>query len=107
VVIALIAFALAVTLLVEVPVVVAFYPGQRRRMAIACAVVTTVTSLVMNVALAFTSRSAIVVAFAQLGALLIESSAYYAVARPRDRARALTAAAAANVFSYAAGLFLG
>ena len=40
--------ALAGTLAVEVPIVAAFYPGQRLAMAIACVVASSVTGIVVN-----------------------------------------------------------
>src|SRR4051812_7166208 len=111
-VLSVVVVALVVTLLVEVPIVAAFYPRQRRRMAITCAVATVASSLVVNAALrVVTSRSdaplPVSIAAGQLVAMLLEALAYYAVARPRELRRALTAAAAANIASYAAGLLLG
>ena len=107
-----IVIALLVTLLVEVPIVAAFYPRQRRRMAITCAIATIAASLVVNAALGVVASRIgaplhVSIAAGQLAAMLLEALAYYAVARPRDLRRALAAAASANIASYAAGLFLG
>src|SRR4051812_10520382 len=108
----LVLVALLVTLAVEVPVVAAFYPRQRVRMAVVCAIATIAASLTVNGVLAivttrFASWSDAFVALGEVAAMLLEAAAYYAVARPRDGRRALAAAAAANIASYAAGLLLG
>lgn len=100
--------ALLVTLLVEIPIVAAFYPGQRTRMAIACAFATIFASLAVNALLRHvTSRIDAYVAIGQVAAMILEALVYFFVAHPRDLRRAFTAAAAANIASYAAGLLLG
>jgi hypothetical protein len=99
--------ALAVTLLVEVPIVAAFYRGHRLRMAIACAFATTATNLALNLVL---MRTTLAYDPALLGgelvALLFEALVYLAVAPGRDVSRALAVSATANFASFAAGLLL-
>jgi hypothetical protein len=105
-VIALYSLALAVTLIVEMPIVAAFYPGQRIRMALACAIATTATTLALNVALA---RAHLAWGEALVSgesiALVIEAAVYAYVAQRGERgwSRALAASAAANLASYGAG----
>ena len=107
----LLALALAVTLAVEVPIVAAFYPGQRLRMAVACALATTATNLALNLALtrARLSHDETLLAGETL-ALVLEALIYARVAR-RERSeagwsRALAASVAANLASFGAGLIL-
>jgi hypothetical protein len=95
------------TVAVEVPSVAAAYPGQRIRMAVACALGTSATNLAMNGLLPrlLGSGAAFLVA-GELGSLLAEALLYALVSRPRDPARALAASALANAASFAAGLVL-
>jgi peptidoglycan biosynthesis protein MviN/MurJ (putative lipid II flippase) len=104
-VIAIYAFAIAVTLLVQVPVVAAFYPRERLRMAAVCAVTTVATNAVIDVAIlrSATRYDALVLA-GELAAVVVEALVYFYAARPRDLRRAFAASAAANVLSYAVGL---
>jgi hypothetical protein len=95
------------TLAAEVPLVALVYPGQRTRMAAACALGTTVTNLAMNLALPrWLGAGAAFLVVGEAGALLLEAALYARVGRPRDLARALVASALANGASFAAGLML-
>ncbi len=101
------AAAWLLTVAVEVPCVAAMFPGQRVRMAVACALGTSVTNLAMNALLpmALGTGAAFLVA-GELGSVLAEALLYAAVGRPPDLARALAASALANGASFAAGLLL-
>jgi len=93
------------TVAVEVPLVALVFPGQRARLALACAAGTTVTNLAMNLLLPrWLGAGAAWLLAGELGALLLEAALYAAVGRPRDPARALVASALANGASFAAGL---
>jgi len=93
------------TLAVEVPCVAALYPGRRRAMALACALGTTATNLAMNGLLPrWLGTGAAWLVTGEAAALVLEALLYWAVSRPRDPVRALTASALANGASFAAGL---
>jgi hypothetical protein len=101
--IALYALALAITLLVEVPVVAAFYPSQRVRMAVVAVVTIAAASVALDVVLArVTLRRDVAITVGQGVAFAIESAVYASAARGRERGwpRALAASAAANLASY-------
>lgn len=99
------ALALGVTLAVEVPVVAAFYPGRRARLALACAVATTATHLLLHFAFpALTPPGLSPLVAGELFATAAEAAVYAAVGR--DLPRALVASALANSASFAAGLLL-
>lgn len=96
--------ALAITLAIEVPVVVLVFRDQPIRMGIACILTTSTTHLAMHfllprVAAAYQS----IILIGELGALVIEAGVYALVSRPRDPGRALVASAVANTLSYLAG----
>ncbi len=96
-----------ITVALEVPCVVAFYPKQRLRMALACAFATSVTNLAMNLLLPRwlgTGRTFLLTG--ELAALVLEAAFYLCVARPKDLARAVSASALANGLSFTAGLVL-
>lgn len=95
-----------ITLAAEVPVVALVYARQRRRMAIVCAVTTSVTNLLMNLLLSRVLPPSEYLLYGELGALVIEALVYWFVAHPRDPGRAMVASAAANLASYGAGLVL-
>ena len=100
-------FAWAVTVAVEVPCVAALYPGQRRRMAIACALATSVTNVAMNVALPrWLGVGLTFLLVGEIGALILEALVYARARRPRDWGRALAASALANGASFSVGLLL-
>lgn len=97
--------ALAITLALEVPVVAALYPGQRRRMALAAALATSATHLFMHFGLPRLLPSAgAVLLVGEIFATLAEAGVYAAASRPRSLGRGLVASALANSLSYAAGL---
>lgn len=100
-------FAWAVTVGIETPCVASVYPGRRWRMALACAVATSVTNLAMNLLLPSVLGSGpTFVLVGELGALVLEAAAYWAIDRAHDPGRALAASALANGMSFAAGLVL-
>ena len=102
-----IASALAVTLAVEVPIVALLYPGERARMAGACALATTVTNLVMNAWLSRASGSYdISLLGGEIGASLVEAVVYATVSRRHGVGNALVASGLANAASFAAGLIV-
>jgi hypothetical protein len=97
--------ALAVTLAVEVPVVAAFYPGRRRRMALACAAATTATHLLLHLAFPhLVPRGVSPLWVGEAFATAAEAGAYaLAAGQP---GRALVASAVANSLSFGAGLVI-
>ena len=101
------ALAWLITLVVEVPCVAAFYPGQRRRMALVAAVATSATNLPMNLLLpAWVGTGDTFLLTGELAALVLEAAVYSLAARPRDVFRAAAASALANGLSFAAGLLV-
>ncbi|HMR04360.1 MAG TPA: hypothetical protein PKA88_01260 [Polyangiaceae bacterium] len=99
--------ALAITVVVEAPVVALCYPGERRRMALTCALTTGATNLAMNTLLfrwAGSYQSYLLIG--EAGAALVEALVYFLVSRERDVGRALLASALANSLSYGVGLAL-
>ncbi len=106
-----IAIALAITLVLEVPIVAAFYPGHRLRMAVAALTANVTTNLLLNVVLVYAGvKYHPALLTGEAGALAFETIVYAMVApragRGRDWWRALSAAGAANFASFAAGLLL-
>ncbi len=100
--------ALAITLALEVPVVAACFPGQRVRLAAACALTTTATHLFMHFGLPWLGLGPLgVVVVGEVLATTVEAGVYTAVSRPRSLGRGLVASALANSVSYAAGAALG
>ncbi len=98
---------LVLTVAIETPVVALCYPGQRLRLALTCIAATTVTHAFMHFGLPrLVSSYAAFLLVGELVALVGEALAYALVARPRDLARALVAAAAANALSFGVGLLL-
>jgi hypothetical protein len=93
------------TLAVEAPCVAALFPGQRARLALACAFGTSATNLAMNLLLPrWLGTGAAFLVVGELGSLALEALVYAAASRPRDPTRALTASALANGLSFAVGL---
>jgi hypothetical protein len=106
-----VAIALAITLVLEVPIVAAFYPGHRLRMAMAAVMANVTTNLTLNVALVYAGLSyhpALLTG--EAGALGFEMIVYAMVAprigKRHDWWRALAASGAANFASFGAGLLL-
>jgi hypothetical protein len=100
--------ALGITLALEVPIVAAFYGGQRARLAAAAVVANVGTNVAMNVLLVRSSRDSYdtTLLAGEAVALLLEAVVYAAVDRKHDLVKALTASAAANLASFGAGLLL-
>jgi hypothetical protein len=99
--------ALAITLVVEVPGVAALFPRQRLKMALAAALATTATHLIMHFALPrLTASYDQNLLFGETLAVVAEAAVYTLVSRPRDLPRALVASGLANILSYLAGLLL-
>ena len=99
------AIALAVTLAVEVPVVAAFYPGRRRRMAAVCVAANIVTHLLLHFVFpAVVPRGVSPLLVGEVFATIAEAAAYAAAVR--DPGRALVASALANSCSFGAGILL-
>lgn len=97
--------ALAITVLIEAPVVALLYRRQRWRMALVCAVTTAVTNLAMNTVLLASAGSYESYLLAgEIGALLIEAGIYVLASTDHEIARALVASAAANALSFGVGL---
>ncbi len=96
--------ALGVTLAVEVPIVAAFFPGRRRRMALVCAIATTATHLVLHFVLPRFLPPGTALLAGEALATVAEAAAYAIVSR--DLGRSLVASAVANAASYALGLIL-
>jgi hypothetical protein len=96
--------ALAVTLLIEVPIVALCFPGQRARMALVAIVANTVTNLTLNVllpGLPALSRHALVLG--EVAAVIVEAAAYTVAGRPPELGRALAVSGASNALSYELG----
>lgn len=101
------AFAWAVTVAVESPLVAAVYAGERLKMASVCAVATSITNLCMNLLLPrWLGTGALFLLVGEIGALALEALVYARVRRPRDVGRALVASALANGASFSIGLVL-
>ena len=98
--------ALGLTLGSEVPIVAALYPGQRARLAIVAALMTTVTHLILHFALPRWLPAAQVLLPGEALALFGEAAAYAAFSRPRDLGRALLASALANAASFGLGILV-
>jgi hypothetical protein len=99
------AVALVVTLIVEVPVVAALYPRQRRKMASVAVVANIATNLTLNLLLphleVLRGRHLLP---GEIMAVVVEAAAYAIASRPRDVPRALVASSLANALSFGLGL---
>jgi hypothetical protein len=103
----ILAVALAVTLVIEVPIVAAFYRGDRVRMAITAVLANIATNLAMNALLVHRVLPYNPTLLAGEGVALVAEAVVYGLVAPgRDWAKAITASAAANLASFAAGLIL-
>jgi hypothetical protein len=94
--------ALVVTLLVEVPLVAALYPGERVRLACAAIVANAATNLALNLVLV--PRGHLVLG--EVLAVVVEAMTYVLASRRRDMPRAIVVSAAANLASFALGPLL-
>ena len=98
--------ALAITCLIETPVVALFYPGERWRMAATALGINAVTNLALNVVLlrgANPSSHTVVLLVGEVAAMLLEALTYALVSRRQDGARALVASGLGNALSFGAG----
>jgi hypothetical protein len=96
--------ALLLTLVTEVPIVAACFPGQRARLAAAAAIATTATHLCMHLVLLDLLGPRGFVPAGEALALVVEGLVYASVARPRALKRGILASALANTVSFAIGL---
>ena len=96
--------ALVVTLLLELPIVAAAYPGQRVRLTAVALVANTFTNLTLNVLL---PRWPLVrghyILVGEILAVVMEAAALAVASRPRDTGRALVVSGLGNALSYGAG----
>jgi hypothetical protein len=97
--------ALTLTLATEIPIVAAFFPGHRARMAMVCALTTTATHLLLHFALpGLLPVGSFSLVLAEGGITLVEAAAYWAASQ--DPGRSLAASALANAASFVAGLIV-
>jgi hypothetical protein len=94
--------ALAVTLVIEVPLVAALYPGERARIAAAAVVANVATNLALNLVLAPRGH----LALGEVLAVVVEAVTYRLASRRGDLARATAVSAAANLASFTLGPML-
>jgi hypothetical protein len=100
-------FAWLVTVLIEAPIVAAFYPRRRLRMALVAAIATSATNLAMNLFLPrWVGVGTAFLVLGEGGALLTEAAVYTLMGHPIDHPRALAAAGLANASSFAVGFVL-
>jgi len=96
--------ALIVTLIIEVPIVMALFPRQRLRMALVALLANTATNLALNVGLprvGVHGTPRIIVG--EVAALVLEAAAYAFLSRPREVGRAIIASALGNGSSFMLG----
>jgi hypothetical protein len=96
--------AVAVTLLIEVPLVAALYPGQRLKMAAVATVMNVATNLTLNLVLprlAWLRGQWLLPG--EVLAVISEAAAYTLASRPRDLPRGLLVSSLANALSFGAG----
>jgi uncharacterized protein (DUF1810 family) len=97
--------ALGITLVSEIPIVAALFPGRRARMALVCALATTATHLALHFVFPPLLPARISpLFFGEAFATLAEAAAYFAFSR--ELGRSLVASALANTASYSIGLIL-
>jgi len=97
--------ALTLTLATEIPIVAAFFPGHRARMAMVCALTTTATHLFLHFVLPrLLPVGSFSLVLAEGGITLVEAAAYWAASQ--DPGRSLAASALANAASFVAGLIV-
>jgi hypothetical protein len=96
--------ALGLTVLVEVPIVAALYPGRRVRMAATCAVATVATHLLLTFGFPRVLPPGSALLAGELFATVGEAAAYAVVGR--EPGRALVASALANGCSFGLGMLV-
>ncbi len=106
----MLARALGITLVLEVPIVLAFYPGRRLRMAIAAVVANAATNLALNSVLLFGRLPYERTLLTGEAMALVSEAVVYALVSGAgtgcDWPRAVAASGAANLASFGAGLIL-
>jgi hypothetical protein len=101
------AAALAVALLIEVPLVALLFPGQRLKMAAVAIIMNAATNLTLNLVLPrFYWLHGRWLLPGEVLAVVAEATAYALASRPRDVPRSLFASALSNTLSFAAGVFV-
>ena len=96
--------ALVVTLLLEIPIVAAAYPGQRVRLTAVALVANTFTNLTLNVLLPrWPLGRGHYILVGEILAVVMEAAALAVASRPRDTGRALVVSGLGNALSYGAG----
>jgi hypothetical protein len=99
------AVAVALALVIEVPVVVLFFPGQRAKMAAVAAVANVATNLTLNLVLPHISwLHGRWVLPGEILAVVVEAAAYAVASRPHDLARSLLVSSLGNALSFGVGL---
>lgn len=100
-------FAWLVTVIIEAPIVAAFYSRRRLRMGLVAAATTSATNLFMNLFLPrWVGVGMAFIILGEGGALLVEAVVYSLMSQSNDHARALAASGLANASSFAIGLVL-
>ena len=94
--------ALAVTLVIEVPLVAALYRGERVRLAVAAVVANAATNLALNLVLA--PRGHLVLG--EVLAVVVEALTYAVASRRGDLPWAIWVSAGANLASFTLGPLL-
>jgi hypothetical protein len=94
-------------IVIEVPVVAAIYPGERRRMALSCLLATTATWLILKTMLFISPfPRGWVVMVGEAVVLGVEAGVYAITSRAHDLPRAFVASALANGLSFGLGLLI-
>jgi hypothetical protein len=97
--------ALAITVVVETPIVAAFFPGRRLRLALTCVVATTATHVLLHFVFPRLLPAGISpLVFGEAFATLAEAAAYAVVSM--ELGKSLVASALANSASFAVGLLV-
>lgn len=96
--------ALGVTLAVEVPLVAAAFPEERLRMAVCALVATTVTHVGMHLVTPITTEMLYLwLVVGELGAFVLEGSAYAVATKKRGILWAFAVSLVANAASFSMG----
>jgi hypothetical protein len=95
--------ALLITLVLEVPLVAAAFPGQRLKLAVVALAANTFTNLLLNLVLPHLLHGNHLLP-GEVFAVVFEAGAYFVASRPRDAPRSLLVSSVANTLSFSAGL---
>ena len=99
--------AYAVTIIFEVPIVMAIFWEERWKMGLVCFLATSTTHMVMHFLLPFATPSLDVwLISGEMLALLFEAAVYALFSKPRSVSKALIASSLANTASFSIGLLL-